>query len=620
MKTERVTVAQALVKFLGRQRVARDGQERDFFAGVFGIFGHGNVAGIGEALLHRPAILPFHVPRNEQAMVHTAAAFAKASYRLRTLACTTSIGPGATNMVTGAAAATINRLPVLLLPGDIFATRRPDPVLQQLESSGSRDVSVNDCLKPVSKYWDRVNRPEQLTSALLEAMRVLTSPADTGAVTIGLPQDVQTEAFDYPSAFFETRVWTIRRNRPDREALSAAARVIRDAKRPLLIAGGGVLYSEATRALDSFARATGVPVAETQAGKGALPFDHPQAVGAMGVTGTPAANRLAREADVVIAVGSRLSDFTSASNTAFAAEGVRFVSINVSELDAFKHASLALVGDARATLDDLTAVLEGWRVSGEYGRRICAEQTNWTSEVDRIYAPGSGAIISQAAVIGILNGFCDPTDVIVCAAGSLPGDLHKLWRTKTPGGYHLEYGYSTMGYEIAAGLGVKLAQPDRRVYVMVGDGSYLMMSQEIVTAIQENISLTILVLDNQGFASIGGLSQSVGCEGFGTRYRRRSPSGELDGAPIEVDFVANAASMGAHAIRAGSRREIEDALVQAKSRNGVTAIVVRVDGEQHVGGYDSWWDVPVAEVSPLTSVQQARATYADGRRRPRHPF
>lgn len=364
MKTERLTVAQALVKFLGRQKAARDGRERQFLAGVFGIFGHGNVAGIGEALLHRPAVLPFYVPRNEQAMVHTAAAFAKASFRLRTLACTTSIGPGATNMITGAAAATINRLPVLLLPGDIFATRRPDPVLQQLESTSSRDVSVNDCLKPVSRFWDRINRPEQLTSSLLEAMRVLTSPADTGAVTIGLPQDVQTEAFDYPAAFFEPRVWTIPRNRPDRDSVANAARAIRAAQRPLLIAGGGVLYSEATDALAAFARATGVPVAETQAGKGALPFDHPQAVGAIGVTGTSVANHLATEADVVVAVGSRLSDFTSASNTAFAGPEVRFISINVAELDAVKHASLALVGDARVSLEELTAALEGWRVSG----------------------------------------------------------------------------------------------------------------------------------------------------------------------------------------------------------------------------------------------------------------
>jgi 3D-(3,5/4)-trihydroxycyclohexane-1,2-dione acylhydrolase (decyclizing) len=620
MTTERLTVAQALIRFLAAQKVARDGQEHDFFGGVFGIFGHGNVAGIGEALLHRPAPLRFYVPRNEQAMVHTAAAFAKASFRLRTLACTSSIGPGATNMVTGAAAATINRVPVLLLPGDIFATRRPDPVLQQLESTQSRDVSVNDCLKPVSRYWDRVNRPEQLTSALLEAMRVLTSPADTGAVTLGLPQDVQTEAFDYPSAFLEPRVWSIPRNRPDRDALRAASDLIRRCRRPLLIAGGGVLYSEATEALDRFARATGIAVAESQAGKGSLPFDHPQALGAMGVTGTPAANRLAREADLILAVGSRLTDFTSASNTAFGSPDVRFVSINVAELDALKHGSLALVGDARVTLTELQSALEGWRIDASYEQRVREEHAAWEREVDRIYHLDHGPLISQGEVIGILNELADPTDVVVCAAGSLPGDLHKLWRTKTPGGYHLEYGYSTMGYEIAAGLGVKLARPERHVSVMVGDGSYLMMAQEIATAVQEGVSLTILVLDNHGFSSIGGLSQSVGSGGFGTRYRRRTDTGELDGACVGVDFVANAASMGAEAVKAETRSQIEAALTHARSRDGVQVVVIPVDGSQHVGGYESWWDVPVAEVSPLDSVRQARETYLQGRQRPRHSF
>jgi 3D-(3,5/4)-trihydroxycyclohexane-1,2-dione acylhydrolase (decyclizing) len=617
--SERLTVAQALVKFLGAQRVRRDGQEHEFFAGVFGIFGHGNVAGIGEALLHRPAPLRFFLPRNEQAMVHTAAAFAKASNRLRTLACTSSIGPGATNMLTGAAAATINRVPVLLLPGDIFATRRPDPVLQQLESSQSRDVSVNDCFKPVSRYWDRINRPEQLSSALIEAMRVLTSPADTGAVTLAMPQDVQTEAFEYPAALFEPRVWTVPRNRPDRDAMKTAAEAIRHAERPLLIAGGGVLYSEASEALDQFARATGIPVAETQAGKGSLPFDHPQSVGAMGGTGTPAANRLAQRADLVLAVGSRLTDFTTASNTAFSAEA-RFLSINVADLDAVKHASLPLVGDARVTLTDLQAALGSWRVSADYAHTIAGEKDAWEREVDRIFTLGHGPVISQGEVIGILNAFTGPQDILVCAAGSLPGDLHKLWRTRAPGGYHLEYGYSCMGYEIAGGLGVKLAQPDRDVYVMVGDGSYLMMAQEIVTAVQERITLTILVLDNHGFSSIGGLSQAVGCGGFGTRYQRRSESGELDGPCLDVDFVANAASMGARAVRAVNRREIEHALDAARGHAGVNVIVIPVDREQRVEGYESWWEVPVAEVSPLVDVQRARRTYEESRRRPRHPF
>jgi len=619
VKTEpRITAAQAIVRFLAAQRVRRDGREDQFFAGVFGIFGHGNVAGIGEALAHRPALLPYYLPRNEQAMVHTAAAFAKASNRLRTLACTSSIGPGATNMVTGAAAATINRLPVLLLPGDIFATRLPDPVLQQLESTHSRDMSVNDCFKPVSRYWDRINRPEQLPAALMEAMRVLTSPADTGAVTLALPQDVQAEAAEFPRSLFEPRVWTIPRNRPDAGAVRTAAEAIRASSRPTIVAGGGVLYSEATEALRDFARATGIPVGETQAGKGALAFDEPQAVGAIGVTGTTAANRLAREADLVLVVGSRLSDFTTASKTAFAAEQVRFITINVAELDACKHAALPLVGDARAGLEELGTALGSWSVTPKYAAEIAALKASWEREVDDIYAPANRPVISQGEVIGILNELSAPDAVVVCAAGSLPGDLHKLWRTRKPGGYHLEYGYSTMGYEIAGGLGIRMAQPDRDVYVMVGDGSYLMMAQELVTAVQERVKLTVLVLDNQGFASIGGLSRSVGCGGFGTRYQRRSDSGELDGAPVRVDYVANAASMGAHAVLAETREGIEAALRDSWSHDGVSVIAVPVDRDISVGGRESWWDVPVAETSPLPEVRRAREEYEQARRRERH--
>jgi len=619
VKTEpRITAAQAIVRFLAAQRVRRDGREDQFFAGVFGIFGHGNVAGIGEALAHRPALLPYYLPRNEQAMVHTAAAFAKASNRLRTLACTSSIGPGATNMVTGAAAATINRLPVLLLPGDIFATRLPDPVLQQLESTHSRDMSVNDCFKPVSRYWDRINRPEQLPAALMEAMRVLTSPADTGAVTLALPQDVQAEAAEFPRSLFEPRVWTIPRNRPDAGAVRRAAEAIRASSRPTIVAGGGVLYSEATEALRDFARATGIPVGETQAGKGALAFDEPQAVGAIGVTGTTAANRLAREADLVLVVGSRLSDFTTASKTAFAAEQVRFITINVAELDACKHAALPLVGDARAGLEELGTALGSWSVTPKYAAEIAALKASWEREVDDIYAPANRPVISQGEVIGILNEFSAPDAVVVCAAGSLPGDLHKLWRTRKPGGYHLEYGYSTMGYEIAGGLGIRMARPDRDVYVMVGDGSYLMMAQELVTAVQERVKLTVLVLDNQGFASIGGLSRSVGCGGFGTRYQRRSDSGELDGAPVRVDYVANAASMGAHAVLAETREGIEAALRDSWSHDGVSVIAVPVDRDISVGGRESWWDVPVAETSPLPEVRRAREEYEQARRRERH--
>jgi len=618
MTSERLTVAQALVRFLAVQRVRRDDREHPFFGGVFGIFGHGNVAGLGEALLHRPAALRFYLSRNEQAMVHTAAAFAKASNRLRALACTSSIGPGATNMLTAAAGATINRLPVLLLPGDIFATRTPDPVLQQLESPQSRDVSVNDCFKPISRYWDRINRAEQLPSALLEAMRVLTSPADTGAVTLALPQDVQAEAFDCPRALLEPRTWTIARTRPDAAAVVEAADAIRRSSQPFLVAGGGVHYSDAITALRAFVESTGIPVGETQAGKGTLPFDHPQALGAVGVTGTSAANRFAKDADLVLVVGTRLTDFTTASKTAFAARDVRFIAINVTELDARKHAALPLVGDARAALEELRAACAGWRVDAGYAAAAAAAKADWERETDRIYRLGHAPLISQGEVIGVLNEAADPRAVVVCAAGSLPGDLHKLWRTRTPGSYHLEYGYSCMGYEIAGGVGVKLAQPDRDVYVMVGDGSYLMMAQEIVTAVQEGLTLTVLLLDNRGFSSIGGLSAAVGCGGFATRYQRRTDSGELDGRDLEVDYVANAVSLGAHAELARTRDDLAGALAAAKTRSGVSVIAIPVDREQRVGGYDAWWDVPVAEVSPLETVREARAAYDRARQCVRH--
>ena len=619
VSTRRITMAQALVQFLSAQYVQRDGVDHAFFAGVFGIFGHGIVAGLGQALQQQSGALRYYLPRNEQAMVHTAVAFAKASNRLRAMACTSSIGPGATNMITAAAGATINRLPVLLLPGDVFASRRPAPVLQHLEWAQSQDMSVNDCFRPVSRYWDRITRPEQLVPALMEAMRVLTSPADTGAVTLALPQDVQAEAYDYPEPFFDRRVWMVPRTRPDTDALRLAAAVLRSATQPLIIAGGGVLYSEATESLRRFAKATGIPVAETQAGKGSLPFDHPQAVGAIGVTGTSAANLLARDADVVLVVGSRLSDFTTASKTAFGHPNVRFVTINVAEPDACKHAALPLVGDARATLDELATGVAGYATSGAFRARVAALKADWEREVDRIYHLNHGPLISQGEVIGLLNEFVEPGDIVVGAAGSLPGDLHKLWRTREPGGYHMEYGYSCMGYEIAGGLGVKMAQPDRRVYVMVGDGSYLMMAQEIVTAVQEGLAITILLLDNHGFASIGGLSESVGCAGFGTEYRYRTASGHLDGQPIAIDYVASAAALGAHAVSARNRTEILVALRQARASDTTTVIVVPVDRHQRVGGYESWWDVAVAEVSEMPLVQAARRHY-DIMRTKERPF
>jgi 3D-(3,5/4)-trihydroxycyclohexane-1,2-dione acylhydrolase (decyclizing) len=585
---------------------------------VWGIFGHGCVAGLGEALQENPDFR-YYLSRNEQASVHIAAAYAKALNRKATFACLSSIGPGATNMITGAAAATINRIPVLLLPGDIFARRNVAPVLQQLESEHTQDVSVNDAFKPVCRYWDRINRPDQLVTALPEAMRVLTSPADTGAVTLALPQDVQAEAWDYPEEMFEKRVWYVPRPEPDRVLLERAIERIRAARRPLLIAGGGVLYSEATEALARLASRTGIPVGETQAGKGSLAFDHPQNLGAIGVTGTPGANMAAREADLVIAVGTRLSDFTTASKTAFQNPGVRFVSINVAEMDASKHAALPLVADARVVLERLAGALAGYRVEAAYAEQIGRWKREWEEETDRIFQLRHGPPISQGEVIGVVNRLCRPDDIVVCAAGSLPGDLHKLWRTRRPNGYHLEYGYSCMGYEIAGGLGVKMAYPERDVWVMVGDGSFLMMNSEIVTSLQEGVKLNIVVLDNHGFSSIGGLSQAVGSGGFGTDYRyRRAETGELDGEPLPVDFVCLAAGLGARAVRARTREELEQALEAMRSHERTSVVVVEVDKEARVPGYESWWDVPVSEVSSLPSVREARARYEQDVRKERY--
>ncbi len=617
MKTVRLTMAQALAAFLGNQFVSRDSRQNRFFSGVWGIFGHGNVAGVGQAL-QQSSQLRYYLSRNEQAMVHTSIAYAKTSNRLRTFACTSSIGPGATNMVTGAATATINRIPVLLLPGDIFARRNVAPVLQQLESSWSQDISVNDCFKPVSRYWDRINRPDQLPYALMEAMRVLTSPAETGAVTLCLPQDVQTEAADYPTELFEKRVWTVPRPRADRELLRQAARWIGRSQRPFLVAGGGVHYSDATAVLKDFVAATGIAVGETQAGKGALPFDHPQNLGAIGVTGSSAANLMAREADLVICVGTRLSDFTTASKTAFQNPSVRFLSINVCEMDAYKHAALPLVADARVTLEELAQ--SEFRVSSDYREDASRWRAEWDREMECLLTAQKPPPLLQSRVIGLVNEASKPRDIVVCAAGSLPGDLHKLWKTSDPRGYHLEYGYSCMGYEIAGGLGAKMADPSREVFVMVGDGSYQMMSAEIVTSLQEDYKLTIVVLDNYGFASIGGLSQSLGSGGFGTNYRRRnSRSGQLDGDRLELDFQANAASLGAITYRARSEEELVQALKDAAAQSRTTVIVVEVDKHQTVPGYESWWDVAVAEESTMETVQAARDNYERARLKER-PF
>ncbi len=599
-------MAQALVRYLSVQMSARDGRQQPFFDSVFGIFGHGNVAGIGQAL-DQLKVLPYYQCRNEQAMVHTAAAFAKMSNRLRTIVCTSSIGPGATNMVTGAAGATINRLPVLLLPGDIFANRAPAPVLQQLESPQTQDISVNDCFRPVSRYWDRIYRPEQLLTALPEAMRVLTSPAETGAVTLALPQDTQTEAFDYPESFFDQRVWTIPRQRGDAAAIARAAAALGSSHAPLIIAGGGVLYSEAGEALARFAEATGLPVAETQAGKSAIAWDHPLSVGAIGVTGTLAANRLASEADLVIAIGTRLGDFTTMSNSVFQNPDVTMIGINVCEMDAHKRGAIAIVADARAAIEELSAAARGYATAPEYRNRVSGLRQEWHAEVDRIYAQRTGPNFAQGELIGAVNAVARPRDVVVCAAGSLPGDLHKLWRAREPNTYHLEYGYSCMGYEIAGGLGVKMADPDREVFVMVGDGSYLMMAQEIVTSVQEGHKLIVVLLDSSGYASIGGLSRSIGSGGFGTQF-------EYD---VPIDLAANAESLGAAVFRANDRAEFDAALQSARAADRTAVIYARVDPLQGVPGYDSWWDVPVAEVSSQPAVQSARAAW-QARQKMRH--
>ena len=618
MKTQRMTVAQAIITFLKNQYVERDGQQHRFFSGVLGIFGHGNVAGIGQALIENPD-LPYTLVRNEQAAVHMAAGYAKANNRLKTFICTSSIGPGATNMITGAALATINRLPVLLLPGDIFARRNVAPVLQQLESPSTQDIGVNDCFKPVSRYWDRIYRPDQIITALPEVMRVLTSPSDCGAVTLALPQDVQTEAYDYPAELFQKRVWLIRRPAGDSVSLSRAIKAIAGSRKPLIVAGGGVLFSVASDALAAFVSQTGIPVAETQAGKGSLPYDHPQCVGAIGATGNLAANRLAREADLVIGIGTRYSDFTSASMTAFQNPEVRFVNINTAEFDAYKVSAIPVVADARVALEALTAALPGYKVSSDHAAQISQLKQAWEAEVDRLFHLNTQPKPAQSEVIGAMWEASGPRDVLLSAAGSHPGDLHKLWRTRTPNGYHLEYGYSCMGYEIPGAMGAKLADPSREVYVFLGDGTYLMSPSEIVTALQEHIKLIVVLVDNKGFSSIGGLSRSLGMGGFGTSYRERSgASGQLDGELMKVDYAASVRSLGAHAITAGSIQELKAALEEAKKSDRLTVIVIETQPGVGVPGYDSWWDVAVAEVSQIEDVRKARAHYVEARKLERH--
>ena len=611
----RLTVAQALVRFLAAQYTERDGERRRLIGATWGIFGHGNVAGLGQALLEHADEMPFHQGRNEQAMVHAAVGYARQSNRLSTHAVTTSIGPGATNLVTGAALATINHLPVLLLPGDIFATRPADPVLQQLEVPYAGDISVNDCLRPVSKFFDRVTRPEALIPAALQAMRVLTDPMDTGAVTLALPQDVQAEGFDWPEEFFAERVWTVRRPVADPTELAAAARAVRAARRPLIVAGGGVHHSRAEDALKEFAEATGIPVASTQAGKGSLRHDHPQDVGGIGHTGTAAADELARTADLVIGVGTRHTDFTTASGTLFAADGVRFLNLNIAPYDGHKLAAQPLIADARAGLEELTEalVLHGHRVDAAYVAEYTEDKQRWEHRVDACYEADEPDVRpTQPQVLGLLEEVVTDEDIIINAAGSLPGDLHKLWRARSRDQYHLEYGYSCMGYEIPAAIGVKMAAPERPVWALVGDGTYLMMPTEIVTAVQEGIAIKMLLIQNHGYASIGGLSETVGAERFGTQYRHQDDDGRYTGRPLPVDLAANAASLGMRVLRAKTVRDLRTALAEARAADTPTCVYVETETADTVSGpppAQAWWDVPVAATATRPPAIKAREEY-----------
>jgi 3D-(3,5/4)-trihydroxycyclohexane-1,2-dione acylhydrolase (decyclizing) len=619
----KLTTAQALVRFLANQYSERDGVEQRLIPAVWGIFGHGNVAGLGQALLQAArtgeADLPYYLARNEQGQVHASAAFAKMRDRLQTFACTASTGPGSTNMITGAALATTNRLPVLLLPSDMFATRVPDPVLQQLEDTRAGDVSVNDAFRPVSKYFDRIARPEQLIAAALAAMRVLTDPVETGAVTLCLPQDVQAEAFDWPPEFFRRRVWRVGRPVPEAAAVARAAELLRTAKSPLIVAGGGVVYSQATQELRAFADATGIPVADTHAGKGAVPWDHPGAVGGLGSTGTSAANALAAEADVVLGIGTRYSDFTTASHTVFANPDVTFVNLNVARLDAAKHSAEMLVADAKLGIQALYEALAGWQVDEAYRSRTRMLAQDWQRQVDACFTVGHGPLPAQTEILGALNELAGDRDVVINAAGSMPGDLQMLWRARDPKAYNVEYAYSCMGYEVAAGVGTKLADPTREVFVLVGDGSYLMMAQEIVTMVSERLKVIIVLVQNHGFASIGSLSESLGSQRFGTQYRYRSEdTGLLDGSVLPVDLAANAESLGATVLRASTVDDFKTAIVQAKANTTVTVVQVETDLHGPNPPGSAWWDVPVSEVSELDTTRKAFEDYSSSKRNQRH--
>ena len=614
LKKIKLTVAQAIIQYLNNQYIDVDGNENKFFSGCFGILGHGNVAGIGQAIQEQKD-LKYYQFRNEQSMVHSAAAYAKMKNRKNALICTSSIGPGSTNMLTAAAGATINRLPVLLLSGDIFAKRNVSPALQQLESNSSQDISVNDCFKPISKYWDRINRPEQLLSSLPEVMRILVSPSETGTVMLSLPQDVQSESFNFPCDLFKKKIWKIQRQRADKDIIKKAIEWIKKSKKPLIIAGGGIHYSEATEELKKFVDITNIPVAETFAGKGALKYNDSHQLGAIGVTGTFGAVKISKESDLIIGIGTRYSDFTTSSKTAFQNKNVKFININNNEFDAAKNGALMVQGDAKAILKELNISLSKYKVDKKYSNEVKKLNLKWDDIVSKIYNYRNPKIFSQGEIIGAVNNFMDDKDVVVCAAGSLPGDLHKLWRTKDHRGFHLEYGYSCMGYEIAGGLGIKMADPSREIYVMVGDGSYLMLAQEIVTSIQENLKLTIVLIDNQGYKSIGSLSRSLGSKGFGTRFSFRNEKKNNDFGDnqpkekeVKINLAKNAKSLGAHVFKCENYNDLENALKEAKSINKTTVIYTQCDRFHELEGY-SWWEVPVAETSKINSVNKAYKIY-----------
>ena len=617
METVRLTVGQAVVRFLARQHVERDGREHRFIAGVWGIFGHGNVAGLGQALeeLGDSEGMPYYRPQNEQGQVHIAAAFARHHDRLQAFACTSSVGPGATNMITGAAGATVNRIPVLLLPSDYFANRAPDPVLQQIEHPMERDVSANDAFRPVSRFFDRIVRPEQLLSSLPEAFRVLTDPVATGAVTISLPEDVQSEAWDWPVRFFDTRVWHVRRPLPEASELAAAVRLIKSATAPLIVTGGGTIYAGATAELESFASRFGIAVVETQAGKGALPWNHPLNAGPAGTNGGLAANRLARDADVVLCVGSRMGDFVTASRTTFENPDVSFIGINVGPMDAHKLRALPIVADAREALRELGVQLSAAGYQGtsvSYRARVAALRQEWDAIVDGLRAVnGEPGDLGQAEVIGLVNEAVGGHATVICAAGSLPGDLLRLWRVDDPKAYHVEYGYSCMGYEIAGGIGVKMARPEREVVVMVGDGSYLMLNSEIATSVMLGTKLVVVVLDNRGYGCIHRLQLACGGEGFNNLFDDCVQG--TAGAPA-IDFAAHARSLGALAEHVDSIAELEAALGRARAADQTYVVVIDTDPLRSTGAGGWWWEVGVPEVSESDKVRAARIEYEHGKR------